>query len=107
MRHAKRCKTRPVIYAVFYGAMARVARRHGYALALHGSLLRDCDLVAIPWTKKASRPVVLVKALVDRVGGYVPPHEGVGLKPHGRLTWVIHVGGGAYLDLSVMPRGRR
>ena len=29
-----------------------------------------------------------------------------GLKPHGRLTWSFHVGGGPYLDLSVMPRAQ-
>ena len=105
-RTVKRPKTRPVLYAIFYGAMVRVARRHGYALALHGSLRRDCDLVAVPWTETAAHPDKLVKALVDRLGGCVPKGEYKVLKAHGRMTWVIYVGGGGYIDLSVMPRGR-
>ena len=26
-----------------------------------------------------------------------------GMKPHGRLCWSFHLGGGPYIDLSVMP----
>jgi len=106
-RPVKRPKTRPVLYAIFYGAMVRVARRHGYALALHGSLRRDCDLVAVPWTEASSAPERLIDALVKRTGGYVPPGEAKVVKAHGRMTWVIYVGGGGYLDLSVMPRSRK
>lgn len=29
---------------------------------------------------------------------------GPGIKPHGRLGWVINLGGDPYIDLSVMPR---
>jgi hypothetical protein len=105
MKRPARPKARPVIYAIFYGAMVRVARRHGYALALHGSLRRDCDLVAIPWIEKASRPDVLIAALADRLGGVIPDDgNNPEVMPHGRLAWSIHVGSGAYMDVSVMPK---
>lgn len=86
-----------------------VARSHGYALAVHGSLARDIDVVAVPWTAEAVEAEALVAALaaeVERVNGHVyfrdrdkNPTE----KPHGRRAWAIHLGGGPYIDLSVMP----
>ena len=32
-------------------ALCEVERRNGYAIAVHDSLERDIDLVAIPWTE--------------------------------------------------------
>jgi hypothetical protein len=40
-----------------------VARQHGYALALHGSLGRDVDLLAVPWVESAVSADALVEAL--------------------------------------------
>jgi len=87
-----------------------VARGQGYALAVHGSLARDIDVVAIPWTEEAVDAPALVAAIVaevERVNGHAymrdrdaNPTE----KPHGRRAWSIHLGGGPYIDLSVMPR---
>jgi hypothetical protein len=106
-------------------AAARVAaRRHGYALAIHGSLSRDLDLVAIPWVVKAATNEDLVEAVREAVHGCifvgplhpmagkpgweVHPNRQVGgnpsVRPHGRYAWSIHLlGTGTYLDLSVMP----
>lgn len=79
-----------------------MARTHGYALTLHGSGQRDLDLVAIPWTEDAKSAEVLVTALAFCIHAQAdePPIE----KPHGRWGWVIQLGGGLYIDLSVMPR---
>ena len=87
----------------------RVAERFGYAVALHGSLARDIDLVAIPWTDEAVAPELLVEAIAGLVKGY----EGGSFgsvdadcprdKPHGRRAWSIH-GWAFYIDLSIMPR---
>jgi hypothetical protein len=98
-----------------------MAKRHGYALAVHGSLARDVDLIAAPWTIEASDAPTLVEALraeAERVSGTTAfwfcdenadPHDYTRRnpqpKPHGRLGWSIHLAGtGTYLDLSVMPR---
>ena len=90
-----------------------VAKAHGYAIGVHGSLARDIDLIAAPWSEAASEPLTLVEAICGAVGGYVRPDEesaelGHGdrnpsVRPHGRLTWSIWVAGGTYLDFSVMP----
>lgn len=39
----------PIYAACCYPDLAEIARGCGYALAVHGSLARDFDLIAIPW----------------------------------------------------------
>ena len=97
---------RMCFYAALLPKLQEVARRHGYALPVHGSLQRDLDVVAVPWTDDASDPVALIKALAERAGGFIPEGQAkTGLKPHGRLAVTIYLGGqGGYIDLSVMPR---
>lgn len=36
------------VYACMYQELAEICRAHGYALAIHGSMARDFDLIAIP-----------------------------------------------------------
>ena len=57
-------------YAALIVPIRRVAQRFGYAIAQHGSLARDIDLVAIPWTDEAVAPELLVEAIVGLVKGY-------------------------------------
>lgn len=109
---------------VLLPALREIARRNGYALAVHGSLERDIDLIAAPWREGAAPAEELIRDIFTAcyaVLGYaIWPHdwkEGAAFeppvgalpnpdrKPHGRLGWVIHLGGGPYLDVSVMPRG--
>lgn len=114
-------KTREKYESLIEPLRAR-ARELGYAIAVHGSLERDIDIIAVPWTGAAIDARDLVRELVEvvyRVNGaaYVrddPPEELADAfdwtrrnpqpKPHGRLAWSIHLGGGPYIDLSVMPR---
>lgn len=103
-------------YVTAYIPLERIAWRHGYALALHGSMGRDLDLIAIPWTDDADDPRKLLKA-IDRfvMGKANVTRKGHKLgefhatkKPHGRLAYAIHVGfDGHYLDVSIMPRTKR
>jgi hypothetical protein len=97
-------------YVMAYTQLDRIAWRHGYALALHGSMTRDLDIVAIPWTDDADDPEKLLKAIKRFVvaKAYQKIKFSIGEptpKPHGRLAYVIPVGyDGHYLDLSIMPR---
>lgn len=99
-----------------------VARKHGYALAVHGSLARDIDLIAVPWRPHdVSDATALVEAiraeaedLTGRLAFWLNDEQADPCdytrrnpepKPHGRLGWSIHLAGtGVYIDLSVMPR---
>lgn len=93
------------------------ARELGYALGVHGSLSFDIDLIACPWSRTAVPGGELAEALraaaqkeigfafMERLEGADEYHlKGCpGMKPHGRLCWSFHLGGGPYIDLSVMP----
>jgi hypothetical protein len=103
--------------------LREVARRYGYALGVHGSLARDIDLIAAPWANIAcsTHPVTLAEAIREKAaelnGGiaFQKPGEDTwwfiagcpGAKPHGRLQWTFHLGGGPYIDLCVLPPGAR
>lgn len=94
---------RPPAYACLYPILVVEARKHGYALGLHGSMARDLDVIAVPWTDEASAPDALVASFVDVLGAHVSgdtPRP----KPHGRICWSLMMDGGFYVDLSVVPR---
>ncbi len=107
-------------YKLLIGPLRARARELGYALAVHGSVAWDIDIVAVPWAPEAVPARELAEALRDRAaelnGGMAylavrdPEDEqwqlegSPGMKPHGRLCWSYHLGGGPYIDLSVMPR---
>ncbi|HRX37764.1 MAG TPA: hypothetical protein P5337_15335 [Aestuariivirga sp.] len=83
------------------------ARFNGYAVAVHGSLSRDIDLIAVAWTEDAQP----VDQLVDAVRGAICGVLGnclligePGQKPHGRIAYtLIHPGFAGEIDLSVIP----
>ena len=100
------------IYAQILPRIRLAAKDLGYAVAIHGTMTRDLDLLAVPWVKEAVEPIALVKAVADAVGGYIigdrtdergyiseHPTE----QPHGRKSWNICWGGKVFIDLSVMP----
>lgn len=97
----------PMTYASCLATLREAARELGYALALHGSMQRDLDLIAVPWVEEAAEPEALVAAIAKITGGFEIPGENPGLKPHGRIGYSLHLGGGPYIDLSIMPRWTR
>ena len=108
--------TSAACYAALYQQLALVARDHGYALTIHGSMTRDFDLVAVPWVETASDDLMLITAIKKLCGGVfhaegwddLDPTGNPTKKPHGRKSWSIHLTNdgmyGPYLDISVMPR---
>jgi hypothetical protein len=101
------------IYAQLLPRIRESARRLGYAVTIHGSMYRDLDLLAVPWTEGACDPGELVEEIRVAVGGYIignRVHETGTMseeptkQPHGRLSWNICWGGRPFIDLSVMPK---
>jgi len=89
-------------YCSLYPEFAEIARKHGYALAIHGSLERDMDLVAIPWTDSASDPQAIVDAIVSEFS--ITQANGWTTREHGRLvTTLVFAFGDCFIDLSFMP----
>lgn len=106
-------------YVAMIPTLTEAARELGYALAVHGSMGRDLDLVAIPWTEDAGSAEQLIMRLLSACGfcgghlahrspDHKDPANGNGdlpaVKPHGRRAWSINFENGRYLDVSVMPR---
>lgn len=90
--------------------MRRAAKDAGYALAVHGSLNRDIDLIAVPWAESVWTPDALVDALAGAARGVVGRcnkfKEEWTPKPHGRIARILLAWVGensAQIDLSVMP----
>lgn len=97
---------RALAYASALPMLQHIARGHGYALAVHGSMQTDLDLIACPWTDSASSAAELVEALREAVDGhFLPINNDPRMRPHGRACWAIHMKDSPlYLDVSVMPR---
>lgn len=91
----------PVYAASLYPDLAVTARQHGYALAVHGSLQKDMDLIAIPWVDNPRPPEELIEAITREFAIRVIGEPGQ--KPHGRIAHTIIIGHGSYIDLSFMP----
>lgn len=94
----------PALYSYRIHDIATVARGCGYCIAVHGSMQRDLDLVAIPWVLRATSPRWLVKQLCDELG--CKTHADVVRKPHGRIAYTLLMGGACFMDLSILPRRR-
>lgn len=114
---AKPSTSRAPTYCWMVSHIQEVAKKFGYAIGLHGSMSRDLDLIACPWTDAAAPEEVLVEAIREAVDGSIrndPPTEGNKYDattrngnelPHGRKAWSIYFSGHRfYIDLSVMPR---
>lgn len=85
--------------------MRIAARGCGYALALHGSLSRDIDLVAIPWTSDPYASDDLLTVLCGVIAGFTGRACSLGWsdKPHGRKATTITHTLDCEIDLSVIP----
>lgn len=56
----------PVYVAAMYPGLCEIFQRHGYALAVHGSVARDLDLLAIPWVEHPSKRLVVLKEMTRK-----------------------------------------
>jgi hypothetical protein len=113
--------SRATAYALLLPQLMQAGREVGYAIAVHGSMARDLDIIAVPWTDEAvsaERLIMHLMAGVDgrlrngarnEAGTWIPTAgSDPTAKPHGRLAWTVHLGHeGLHLDVSVMPRGER
>lgn len=102
---------KPAGYGPFYAAglypkLAEIFRTHGYALAVHGSVNNDFDLIAVPWVDEAGNPDDVIKEIMskfafERFTDDCKPSP----KPHGRCAWKLFLSfGDCSLDISFTPR---
>lgn len=102
---------KPANYGPFYAAgmypkLAEVFRSHGYALAVHGSVVTDFDLIAVPWVEQVSDPLVVVEDVMSKFAiGKLSAATNPPDRPHGREAYKLHLSfGDCALDVSFTPR---
>jgi hypothetical protein len=92
----------PVYAAAMYPDLCKIFQSHGYALAAHGSLARDFDLIAVPWAEKISAPQEVLDQITREFSVAISadsPHQ----KNHGRVAYTLIIGfGDCQIDLSFL-----
>lgn len=99
---------KPMFYACVLESLKIIARQNGYALAIHGSLASDLDLIAVRWSDTYSSPNNLVKCFLNELSSYAfgdvdfenltKPEERYGNQIH----YTIPIIGDWYIDLTVI-----
>lgn len=98
-------------YLHLFMAMEKTANKLGYMLAVHGSLNRDLDLIAVPWTNEAATRHELYKKIAEEHNLLFSERQLESIRPHGRYTVTFHFPhymgefGNCYIDFSVMGLG--
>lgn len=92
------------VYSAMYPEWAEIARLHGYALAVHGSVASDFDLICVPWAELPSDPITVLNAFAAHFRLKIIGDRPV-KKNHGREAWVISIGWGhCRIDCWFLPR---
>lgn len=104
-REAVTYNGRPAFFASMYEDIRYVAIHCGWAVALHGSLCSDMDIMAMPWTEEA----IKFEELVDKISklfdgnslaeNYTITYDE---KPHNRVVATIQIWADFFLDISTI-----
>jgi len=94
-------------YTLILPDIRKAAERCGYAVAVHGSMRRDFDLIAAPWKAGFSEPDYLAREIQKAGCGAAHGHHAE-KDSIGRLIYNLFVGRTAYIDLNVIiPDSRK
>lgn len=96
----------PFYAAGLYPKLAEVFKAHGYALAVHGSVASDFDLIAVPWVEEAGDPTDVIEACLKKFAfDKIPDQRKPTPKPHSRVAYKLHLSfGDCSLDISFTQR---
>ena len=99
------------VYVEYLPEIRKRAKELGWAIGVHGSLVRDFDLIAVKWVEDASSHAKLFHTICDVIDEIGSSKEKIARtesinrvleRPHGRISYDIQLGFGAYIDLSIM-----
>lgn len=101
-REAVTTNGRAVFYAAMWNDFRQAALDKGWALGLHGSLASDMDIMAMPWTEEATKPLEMILALKkcfdkpkDIQLTETPMHNN-------RVVYTLSIWSDFYLDINVI-----
>ena len=84
--------------------LRKIAAECGWAIAIHGSLVHDLDLMAMPWIENHTTADELAQRFTDiNEPKWRRPYEKSkpGDKPNGRIVYTIFMGD-TYIDMNVI-----
>lgn len=61
---------KPMVYSCILEGLRKKAAECGYALAVHGTLATDLDLIAVRWADNYESPTYLVERFIEELGNY-------------------------------------
>lgn len=96
---------RAVFFAAMWGDLRTAALKHGWALALHGSLNNDMDIMAMPWDEEASSVIVMIGELCKCFTESAQIEKMIQVstdKPHNRVVYTLPIWADFYLDINVI-----
>lgn len=104
-RQAVTCNGRPAFYASMYEDIRKCAMDLGWAVAIHGSLKSDMDIMAMPWTEEAVSFEHLVLDISRLFAENVMAENYLityNEKLYGRIVATIPIWEDFYLDISTI-----
>lgn len=93
---------RAVFYAAMWNDFRQAAMDKGWALALHGSLASDMDIMAMPWTEDACAPLdmaLAIKRCFDKPKEITITETPM---PNNRMVYTLSIWSDFYLDINVI-----
>lgn len=96
---------RAVFYASMWGDFRKAALDCGWALALHGSLSSDMDIMAMPWVEGAKSVEEMIESLescMTKPDERIFKTEKCDNKPNNRIVYTIHIFADFYLDINII-----
>lgn len=102
-REAVTCNGRSAFYASVWNDIRQCAMDNGWAVALHGSLASDMDIMAMPWVEDAVPFEDLAKKISELFTGNSLSERfflTYGEKARNRVVATIPICGSFYLDVS-------
>lgn len=94
-----------VFYTVLWPSFRKAAIDCGWALALHGSMASDMDMMAMKWVQDAKPVEDLIKALSNCIDGTIwkdRHSKATDNKPHNRVVYTLSIYSDFYIDPSII-----
>jgi len=97
------CNGRAVLYTALWEDIRNSAMDCGWAVALHGSLASDMDIMAMPWTEDAVSFYELCREIKGLfIGNEFDWDIDYYSKPNKRIVATIPIWADFYLDISTI-----
>lgn len=101
-REAVTTNGRAAFYACMWDDFRQAAMNKGWALALHGSLSSDMDIMAMPWVENASPVWDLVFALKKCFDNPKAIDVTETDMPNNRRVFTLSIWSDFYLDINII-----